>query len=367
MACAGAGPGCRTGSASRCRLAHSATTRIPPSNPASRRSRQSWAPLRQPYLQRRSSNPPPRVERVRPWPVQLGLLAPCPAPHRVARQRQVAGDVADRNALLVQPHHLAMRLHAPLPSLILQPLRAGHWWRRVRVCRGRHRHRCGDRSAGGGLGHRLGRSPECGWMPLHRLKDGSAAVLQQVPPVCDMDGIRRTAPAAIGVAGATVAGDDLNTGMGLQPRCKAVRLAVGQQVNDGMMLQVDEDRAVTLPSLPRPVVDPEHARRRGGRRSCPTTDEAEKGRAAHGRADPLGQAGAGFAAECQANVVLQAAQAGRPLCMCPGNSRQAFSEDALRAARPPAAQPAHLHLDLHAAALPGQVRQPAGIAAVPPR
>jgi len=66
-------------------------------------------------------------------------------------------------------------------------------------------------------------------------------------------------------------------------------------------------------------------------------------------------------------VVLQAAQARCPLGIRPGSSGQALGEDALRAARPPAAKPAHLHLDLHAAALPGQVRQPAGVAAVPPR
>ena len=46
---------------------------------------------------------------------------------------------------------------------------------------------------------------------------------------------------------------------------------------------------------------------------------------------------------------------------------QALDEDAVRAAKPPAAQASHLHLDLHAAALPGQVRQPAWVAAVPPR
>ena len=182
-----------------------------------------------------------------------------------------------------------------------------------------------------------------------------------------MDGIGRPAPAAIGVAGATVAGDHLRAGVGLQPRCEAVRLAVGQQVNDGMAFQVDEDRAVTLPAFPRPVVNPEHPRRRGGRRRRATTDEAEQGGATHWRADPLGQARAGLAAEHEANLVLEAAQARRPLGIRPGNGGQALGEDAVRAARPPAAKPPHLYLDLNAAALPGQVRQPAGVAAVPPR
>jgi len=64
--------------------------------------------------------------------------------------------------------------------------------------------------------------------------------------------------------------------------------------------------------------------------------------------------------------VLQAAQACRPLGIRPGNSKQALGEDAVRAAGLAAAQPAHLHLDLHAAALPGQVHKPTGVAAVPP-
>ncbi len=133
-------------------------------------------------------------------------------------------------------------------------------------------------------------------MPLHRLKSSSAAVLQQVPPVGDMDGIGRTAATAIGVARAPVAGDHLNTRAGAQPSCEAVGLSIGQQVDDAVAFQVNEDRAVTLATLPGSVVDPEHARRHDKGRRRATTDEAEQGRAAHGRADPLSQARAGPAA-----------------------------------------------------------------------
>jgi len=182
-----------------------------------------------------------------------------------------------------------------------------------------------------------------------------------------MDSVGRTAAAAVGVACTPVTGDHFSTGMGLQPGCEAVRLTVRQQVNDGMAFQVNENRAVTLATFPGPVIHPEHAWRRGGRRSGPTTDEAEQGRAAHRRADPLGQARAGLAAQREADVVLQAAQARRPLRIRPGSNTQALGEDTVRTAVPPAAQPAHLHLDLHVAALPGQIRQPAGVAVVPPQ
>ena len=119
-----------------------------------------------------------------------------------------------------------------------------------------------------------------------------------------------------------------------------------------MAFQVNENRAVALPATPGPVIDPEHARRRGLHRRRATTDEADQGGAAHGRADPFGQARAGLAAQRQADVALEAAQALRPLGMRPGNSGQALGEDAVLAAGSSAAQPPHLHLDLHAAALP---------------
>jgi len=181
-----------------------------------------------------------------------------------------------------------------------------------------------------------------------------------------MDGVGRTAATAVGVACASITGDHFSTRVGLQPGCEAVRLTVRQQINDGTAFQVNEDRAVTLATLPGPVIHPEYTRRRSGRCSGSTTDEAEQGRAAHGRADPLGQARAGLATQRQADVVLQIAQARSPLRIRPSSNRQALGEDAMRAAGPPAAQPAPLHLDLHVAALPGQVRQPAGIAAVQP-
>ena len=131
--------------------------------------------------------------------------------------------MADRSALLMQPHHVAMHLHTPPPTLPLQPLGARHRRRGRRVRHEHYGYRCSCRDVGGGFG----RSPDRGQVPLDRVEDSSAAVLEQVPPVGDMDSIGRTAAAAIGVARTTVAGDHLDAGMGTQPGCKAVRLAVG--------------------------------------------------------------------------------------------------------------------------------------------
>ncbi|GAC1534973.1 MAG: hypothetical protein NVS2B4_15390 [Ramlibacter sp.] len=284
--------------------------------------------------------------------MQLGLLATHPTPHRVAGQCQFTDDLADGHALLVQPHDLGMHLDTSLKGLPLQPLRTRHRrWDTGTRC-GCYNHHGVRRAVAG----EFRCSPYRGHVPLGRFENRGAAVLEQMPSIGHVDRLRCTAATAIGVAGATVTGDHLDTGVGTQPSCKAVRVAVGQQIHNGPAFQVDENRAVALAPLPSPVIDPEHAGRCDGHCSCPTTDKAEQGRAAHRRADPLGQARAGLAAECEADVFVQAAQACRSLGVWLGNSGQAFGKDAVRAARPPAAQPAHPHLDLHAVSLPGQVR-----------
>ncbi len=127
-----------------------------------------------------------------------------------------------------------------------------------------------------------------------------------------MDSFGRPAATTISVSRTTVAGDHLDAGMGLQPGCEAVRLAVGQQVNDSMAFQVDEDRAVALAALLGPVVHSKHARRRAGRRRRATADEAQQGGAAHGRADPFDQARAGLAAIAEGNPSAKQPVAQRP-------------------------------------------------------
>ena len=178
-----------------------------------------------------------------------------------------------------------------------------------------------------------------------------------------MDGIGRTATASIGVAHATIAGDRLDAGVGAQPGCEAVRLSVGQQVNDDMTFEVHENRAVTLAAAPAlrwlstgyavgtlasfaPSSTPSTRGAVAGVAGAPRRTKAEQGRTAHGRADPLGQARTGLAAQRQADGVLQAAQARCPLGhtarqrrasaqrRCGARSRAARSAAGAPAARP---------------------------------
>jgi hypothetical protein len=194
-----------------------------------------------------------------------------------------------------------------------------------------------------------------------------AAVPQQVPSVRDLRGVRRPGPDAVGVGPGAVAGDDLDAGAGAQPGRERGRLAVGQQVDDAPRLEVDQGRAVSLAAPPGPVTDPEHPRRRGGRRGR-ALHQAEQGIAAGRHAEALGEARAGTAAEGEADLALDAAQPVRPPRPGPGHLGQAFGEDPARAGRRDAAEPPCPEHDRGSASLPGQVGQAAAVVATdPPR
>jgi hypothetical protein len=45
-----------------------------------------------------------------------------------------------------------------------------------------------------------------------------------------------------------------------QPFGEGAGVAIGQEIDDGAALEVDQDRSVAAALAPRPFVDPEHAR-----------------------------------------------------------------------------------------------------------
>jgi len=126
--------------------------------------------------------------------------------------------------------------------------------------RGRARRgRSGDQARG----HLRRDPPSSGVVALHDGLKRITEVAQQMPPVRDLDSIWRSLPDAVGVNAGAVARDDLHPGVPLQPRRQALGPAVGQQVEDPVLLQVNEDGPIAVTAPPSPIIDPEHARGRG--------------------------------------------------------------------------------------------------------
>ena len=127
--------------------------------------------------------------------------------------------------------------------------------------------------------------------------DGIAKVAQQVPTICNLDRIRRTLPHAVCICASPVSRDNFDAWMLVQPPCQSVGLAVGQEVNHRVALQINEDRAVAMTAAPCPIVNGKDTR--GVRRlsiSAGLAHQPQQRVRAGRHSQSLSQAHAGFAA-----------------------------------------------------------------------
>src|ERR1700732_3471344 len=83
-------------------------------------------------------------------------------------------------------------------------------------------------------------------------------IQQQMKAVGNLSRLRCAAPSSAGIESEPVARDDLHFRMLLQPLRQLIGRALRQQVRYGSSFQIDQDRAVALSLLPRPVIDTHH-------------------------------------------------------------------------------------------------------------
>jgi hypothetical protein len=134
-------------------------------------------------------------------------------------------------------------------------------------------------------------------MPAHDALDGVAAIAEKMPAIGDVDRFGRALPCALGIHICPVSGDDLNAGMVAQPSGESLGLAIRQQVDDPVALEVDENGSIAAGAAPRPLINTKNPRCRCRlRRSLP--DQAEQGVGARRQGQPAGEPCAGLAAEC---------------------------------------------------------------------
>ncbi len=87
-----------------------------------------------------------------------------------------------------------------------------------------------------------------------------AQVLQEVEAVGDLGGLRCSLTCTIGKRSTTVATDDLHLAspMDAEPAREGRRLAVGQEIEHPMALEIHEDGSVAHAAAKREVIDAEH-------------------------------------------------------------------------------------------------------------
>jgi hypothetical protein len=109
-------------------------------------------------------------------------------------------------------------------------------------------------------------------MHTEDLLEGCRHMLEPMKAVGDLRGRGSPLPHAGGISFGAVTGDNLDAGMGLEPRGDGFSGAIFQHVKGTAPSELDKDGAVAMACAPRPVVDANDFRCRppGQRHTAPT-------------------------------------------------------------------------------------------------
>jgi hypothetical protein len=193
-------------------------------------------------------------------------------------------------------------------------------------------------------------------MPVTQGLDGLPKIAEQVPPISDLNSTRRTLADAVGVGTCTIAGDDLDARAVPQPSGQRCGFTIREKVDHLVRLQVDQHSAVVTATSPRPVVDTQNPRRCDGSDRLSGRQSEQRVRAG-GHRDAYRQAGSGFAAECQAKLVLKIAQPDGPAPEQEGYVRQTLGKRQAQTVAVYAVEPPGRDEDYHRSSLPWQIMQ----------
>ncbi len=122
-------------------------------------------------------------------------------------------------------------------------------------------------------------------VPTNDVQEGNAGVLQQVPPIGDLQRLRGTLGGCFAIAAAAIAAHDLDAGTFREPVGDRASLPVRQEIDDPASLEIAQDRPIALSSPPGEIVDADDLDAGGRWRGAPAQDAEQRVRAdRHGQA-----------------------------------------------------------------------------------
>ncbi len=242
--------------------------------------------------------------RFKPWQVRFkrGLpdaedIVSLPAqdvPDQRPAVARAANDLLDGRPLCRQSEDRPIGFFAAQVSLVLQPLRSSQQFGVD-----------GGRANGpADLAHRL----------AHRIEEGMAGILHEMPAVSNLIGMRQAQADRLAIAAAAVTRDNLDLRLCRQPRSGRCRFAVRQQRNRPSPLQIAHDGAVAMIAAKGPVIDADHMRRGMSGASTPP-DRAQQRVITRQKAEPLHKSLGWTTSESKSEVIDQAIESCSPARM----------------------------------------------------
>jgi hypothetical protein len=144
----------------------------------------------------------------------------------------------------------------------------------------------------------------------HRVEEGLAGVLHEMPTIGDLGGMRQRLGHRQGVTAAAVARDDGDLWLVGQPSLRGGGFSVGHETDRPASLKVADDCSVALIAPPRPIVDADHARRSKSRATTPSDDPQQRV-IAHRQHEPLRETRRRAPAQGKSEVVDHIVEPGR--------------------------------------------------------
>jgi len=169
-------------------------------------------------------------------------------------------------------------------------------------------------------------------VPLQQPFQRFPEILQQMPAIGDLDGLRGSLARTVRVGTGAIPADDLHSEMIEEPPGERRGLAPQQEVDGTMRLHVHEDRPVGPPFAPTPIVHAENLGR-AGVRQCRRHHRTQEGDTTDWDTELGEQACAGRTTDGDAEDDDDRREASRALAERSGDRGQPFGEDPACAGR----------------------------------
>jgi hypothetical protein len=204
---------------------------------------------------------------------------------------------------------------------------------------------------------------ERGPMGVEHLLEGFHQILQQVKPVGDLGGLRRSLARPIGIGSGSVARDDLDPRVGPQPLRQGLGLPIGQQGDRLPAFQLDQHGPIGLACAQGEIVHAQDAWRAVARKRQ-ATDHTQQGLAAERASQALTEAHAGRPTQREPDGEQPRDQAPRSPSPRGDHLGQPLRKDPTGTLPVGTHKLADAELPSNTRGTPGQIGERAGVAAV---
>ena len=98
-----------------------------------------------------------------------------------------------------------------------------------------------------------------GGVTIDHREEGLRKVAQKMPPICHLYRPWGSLPRTIRISPGPIPGDNLSSGMLMNPAGQSFSLSIGKEIDNFVLLQINQDGPISASPPPCPIIDAEDA------------------------------------------------------------------------------------------------------------